>query len=155
MRKNPCLPRYSGVQLFFIGNIMGKPPGSVFQPTLRGAYKTHVRVMLAKPHLVKDGTGSAAPGDETGQFQIFLRLHISEFFYFTRKPDILAPVAGNKIKFFEDGFMSPQQILGIIDAHRVVGGDGIDYCDATGAREMGQAVLQAVDGILDAFADEI
>jgi hypothetical protein len=35
--------------------------------------------------------------------------------------DISAPVAGNKIKLFDDGFMSPQQILGIVDAHRIVG----------------------------------
>ncbi len=78
-----------------------------------------------------------------------------EFHYFTRRPDIIVPVAGNKIKLFEDGFMSPQQILGIVDAHGVVGGDRIDYRDSTGARKMRQAVLQAVDGILDAFADKI
>ena len=134
---------------------MGKPPGSVFQPTLRGADGTHVRMMLGKPHLVKDGTGSAAPGNEAGQFQIFFRHHISEFLYFARKPDILAPVAGNKIKFFKDGFMSPQQILGIVDAYRIVRGGRIDDCAATGTRKMGQAVLQAVDGVLDAFADKI
>jgi hypothetical protein len=80
---------------------------------------------------------------------------MSEFFYFAPKPDILAPVAGNKIKFFKNGLMSPQQILGIIDTHRVVGGDRIDNCGSTGTREMGQAVLQAVDGVLDAFADKI
>ena len=80
---------------------------------------------------------------------------MSEFLYFARRPDILAPIVGNKIKLFEDGFMSPQQILGIVDAHRVVGGDRIDYCGSTGTREMGQAVLQAVDGILNAFADKI
>ena len=135
--------------------VMGKPPGGVFQPTLCRADATHVRMMLAKPHLVKNGTGSPAPGDETGQIQIFFRHHISEFLNFTRKSDILAPVAGTKIKFFENGFMSPQQILGAADAHRFVGGDRIDYCGSTGTREMGQAVLQAIEGVLDAFADKI
>ena len=80
---------------------------------------------------------------------------MSKFLYFARKPDIPTPVAGNKIKFLEDGFMSPQQILGIVDAYRVVGGDRIDDCGSTGTREMGQAVLQTVDGVLDAFADKI
>jgi len=112
-------------------------------------------MMLAKPHLVKDGTGSAAPGDETGQIQIFFRHHISEFLNFARESDILSPVAGSKIEFFENEFMSPQQILRIVNAHGVVGGDRIDYCGSTGTREMGQAVLQTIDGVLDAFADKI
>ena len=80
---------------------------------------------------------------------------MSEFLYFARKSGILAPIAGSKIKFFENGFMSPQQILGVADAHRFVGGDRIDYCGSTGTREMGQAVLQTIDGVFDSFADKI
>jgi hypothetical protein len=75
--------------------------------------------------------------------------------YLVRKPDISAPVAGNQKKFFEDRFVSPQQILGVVDAHRSVGGDRIDYCRPAGTRKMGKTVLQPVDGVLDAFADEI
>jgi hypothetical protein len=51
--------------------------------------------------------------------------------------------------------MSPQQILGIVDAHWVVGSNRIDDCGSTGTREMGQAILQAVDGVLGAFANKI
>jgi hypothetical protein len=80
---------------------------------------------------------------------------MSEFLCFAPKPDTLAPVVGNKIKFFKNGFMSPQQILGIVDVHRVIRGDRIDDCSSTGTREMGQAILKAVDGVLDAFTDKI
>ena len=58
-------------------------------------------------------------------------------------------------QLFELGFVTMKEVLGVANFYRVFGGDGVDQRYTARAGKTAQAVAQAIDGLADAFADEI
>jgi hypothetical protein len=64
------------VERAVIGNIMGEPQDRMLEPAFSGTQGTEIGMMLGKPHLIIDRTGTAAMGDEAVQLQVVLLFYI-------------------------------------------------------------------------------
>ena len=110
--------------------------------------------MFGKPHLVVNGAGSAAVGDQAGHLQILFRFDVAVFQTVAVDGKLVSPLLVFDIQFLQAGFVTGQKILRIEDEHGILGSQGKNDSRPAGAGEVGQPVAEAIQGVAEAVAGE-
>lgn len=100
----------------------------MFESPFGGANGTYVRMMLRKPHPVKNGVRFSSVRNESCELKVLFWVDLSNEFHTLGAHSMCLPVVRIKVDLFELGLMSAKKVLRITNVQRIIGryriGDG-------------------------------